>query len=387
MKSKPAARGKGVNDRSSGGGLTRRGLIAVGGLGALGLGLGVARAWPVAARLLFDDGNAAPRSAAGEPNTEAGNQGRGGPVYSDVASVEPMDALRYVAGRLPAYPGVTLDSMMAFAPADILETMDTDVLDTVQATAGDAARATLYGIIAEQMLESLLDLYGGAPVVLALDAGHGGKEGVYFDPGSQGTEWQHTRRVVTAVEERAAGPRYSSITVRRVFNDAIGDDFLLPPPNDRKGGAALSLRVIRASMLAREAAAWNQAHPEAPVAVHLLSVHFNAGSGGTLALHQGDSVPDALLRRSVAYATAYVDRVRPALNGTGLLPYQLRLALGTGLSDDRVLYEPNAAGRVSPINPYTGVDRSAFPRRYALLLTSLLEQDYVHGALIYHGLV
>ena len=137
-------------------------------------------------------------------------------------------------------------------------------------------------------------------------------------------------------------------------------------------------------MLAYEAAAWNGAHPEAPVAVHVVSVHFNAGSGGTLVLHQGSAVPEDFRARSVAYARAYVAGVRPALNATGLLPYQLRLVFGSGLSDDTLLYEPPFRRGV---NPYTGVDRTRLPRRYAMLQASLLQRDYALGALIYHRLV
>jgi hypothetical protein len=242
----------------------------------------------------------------------------------------------------------------------------------------------VYGLIAAQVLEGLLAVYGDAPLLLALDAGHGGKPGVHFDPGANGTEAWHNRRTVDAIEAAATAPRYASITIRRVFNDAIGDDFGLPPPEDRKGAAALTLRLVRAAILAHEADAWNAAHPDAAVALHMLSVHYNAGSGGILVLHQGGSVPAEFQRRSVAYARAYVNAARPVLNRSGLLPYQLALALGTGLSDDRILYEPPF--RLNRVNPYTGVDRSGFPRRYAMLQSSLLQRDYALGALIYHGL-
>ena len=308
-----------------------------------------------------------------------------GPAFSEVAQVGPDEVLLFLAGRHPRYPGASLDSIMGFSPADILETTDTDVLDTVHAVHGRAALETLYPLIAVHILEALLAVYGDAPLLLALDAGHGGKRGVHYDPGSNGTEAQHARRVVAAVEERATEPRYASITIRRIFNDAIGDDFGMPPPEDRKGAAALTIRNARAAMLALEVAAWNGDHPEAPVALHVLSVHFNAGSGGILVLHQGRAVPAEFRRRSIAYARAYVAGARPALNGTGLLPYHLRLALGTGLSDDTLLYEPPARG--SRVNPYTGVDRSTFPRRYAMLQASLLQRDYAHGALIFNGLV
>ncbi len=308
------------------------------------------------------------------------------PVFSDVAGVDADEALAFLAGRHRGYPGANLDSLMGYSAADILETTDTDVMDVVYARHGSNAVSGLYRVIAARTLESLLVVYDGAPVFLALDAGHGGKRGVFFDPGSGGTEADHARRVVAAIEDvAAADPRYGGTTVRRIFNDEIGDDFGLPPPNDRKGAAALTIRNVRGAMLAHEAAAWNRAHPQAPVAVHVVSVHFNAGSGGILVLHQGDTVPAVFRQRSIAFAREYVAATGPALNATGLLPYALRPALGTGLSDDHLLYEPQF--RVSPINPFTGVDRSRFPRRYAMLQASLLQRDYADGALRYRGLV
>ena len=361
--------------------LSRRRLLAAGTGATLALaGLRRAGAWPV-----FDEGvrflGVSPREEDPPAATEAET-----PVFSDVAWVEPWDALLFLAGRHRRYPGVHLDSMMGYSAADILETMDTVVLDAVHANRGGAALVAVYRLIAVEVLEALLAVYGGAPVVLALDAGHGGKRGVHYDPGSNGTEAEHNRQTVNAIEERAADPRYASITIRRVFNDGIGDDFGLPPPEDRKGAAALTMRLVRGAMLAYEADAWNHAHPEAPVAVHLLSVHYNAGSGGILVLHQGSSVAREFQQRSIAYGRAYVASARAVLNRSGLLPYQLSYALGTGLSDDRLLYEPPM--RVpSRINPYTGVDRSSFPRRYAMLQSSLLQRDYALGALIYNKLV
>ena len=376
--------------------ITRRRLLAAGAGAALALG----DARRAGARPLWDDDEmaqyaalrrggaglapAAPVSATPLSAALARSELEA-PSFSDVARVEPWDALLFLAGRDPRHPGGSVDSIMGFSPANILETMDTVVMDSVQANRGNAAMGTLYALIAAQVLEALLAVYGDAPVLLALDAGHGGRQGVFFDPGSNGTEYLHTRRTVEAIEAAAAEPRYGAITVRRVFNDAIGDDFLLPPPEDRKGAAALTLRLTRAAMLAHEADAWNRAHPEAAVALHLLSVHYNAGSGGILVLHQGASVATDVLGRSVTYARAYVNAARPALNRSGLLSYQLALALGSGLSDDRLLYEP--AFRLNRVNPYTGVDRTSFPRRYALLETSLLQRDYALGALIYHRLV
>jgi hypothetical protein len=364
------------------GGFSRRALLAVMGAGILAaLVGGDGRAHP-----LFQDGDAShgPRTTgAGEPGPSAEQQ-TGEPSFSQVEEVGPWEALWYLAGRHPRYPGANLDGIMGFSAANILETMDTDVLDAVAARRGEAAVATLYGLIARCLLDTLLAVYGGMPVLLALDAGHGGLRGVYFDPGANGTEYYHTRRVVEAVEAVAAEDAYASITIRRIFNDAIGDDFGLPARYERHGATALVIRNARASMLAYEADAWNRQHPDRAVAVHVISVHFNVGSGGILVLHQGDAVPEVFRERSVAYAHAYVDVARPALNASGLLPYPLRLALGTGLSDDRLLYEPPY--RLT-VNPFTGVDRAKLPRRYAMLQASLLERDYADGALRYHRLV
>ncbi len=359
--------------------LTRRGLLALAGAGTMAVLLG--RDGQSRARPLLDDGE-----RAGAPTGPGGGQEQqpAEPSFSQVAEVGPWEALLYLAGRHPRYPGADLDSMMGFSAADILETMDTDVLDAVAARRGEAAVAELYRVIARHLLDAVLAVYGEAPVLLALDAGHGGLRGVYFDPGANGTEYYHTRRVVEAVEALAAGPAYATVTIRRVFNDAIGDDFGLPARYERHSATALVIRNVRASMLAYEADAWNRQHPDRAVAVHVISVHFNVGSGGILVLHQGDAVPEVFRERSVAYARAYVDAARPALNASGLMPYPLRLALGTGLSDDRLLYEPPY--RLT-VNPFTGVDRSRLPRRYAMLQASLLERDYADGALRYYGLV
>lgn len=391
---------RGRSDQGARGRVSRRRVLTAGAGAALALGgLTVARAWPVG-----DDGDPlwlqapdsqhadlAPAAEPDPPPAEARTSNdppsaqADVPAVSDVARTEPWDALRFLAGRHPRYPGASLDTLMGFSPANILETMDTVVMDAVHANRGGAALVTLYRLIAVETLEALLAVYGDAPVVLALDAGHGGKRGVFYDPGSNGTEAEHTRQVVVAIEERAADARYAGITVRRIFNDAIGDDFSLPPPEDRKGAAALTMRLVRGAMLAQEVAAWNAARPDALVALHMLSVHFNAGSGGILVLHQGGAAPDAFRSLSVAFARSYVASARPALNRSGLLPSQLSLALGTGLSDDALLYEP--AFRTGTINPYTGVNRSSFPRRYAMLQSSLLQRDYALGALIYNKLV
>ncbi|MER3420795.1 MAG: hypothetical protein C4290_09865 [Chloroflexota bacterium] len=359
--------------------LSRRALLVLAGTGTLTVLLGrdeQGRARP----LLGDDEEAGAQAGSNGGQEQQPTE----PTFSRVEEVGPWEVLLYLAGRHPRYPGANLDSMMGFSAADILETMDTDVLDTVAARRGEAAVAQLYRLIAHHLLDTLLVVYGEAPVLLALDAGHGGLRGVYFDPGANGTEWYHTRRVVEAVEALAAEPAYASITIRRIFNDAIGDDFGLPERYERHSATALVIRNARAAMLAYEADAWNRQHPDRAVAVHVISVHFNVGSGGILVLHQGEAVPDMFRERSVAYARVYLNAARAALNQSGLLPYPLRLALGTGLSHDRLLYDPPY--RLT-VNPLTGVDRSKLPRRYAMLQASLLERDYADGALRYHGLV
>jgi hypothetical protein len=333
---------------------------------------------------------ASPRMDTDPDEGEAGSRQADAPMekrpsFSDVARVEPWEALLYLAGKDRQFPEASLESLRAFSPANIIETMDTVVLDAVAADRGGATSHALYRLIANEVLEALFTVYRGAPVLLALDAGHGGRRGVYYDPGANGTEAIHTREVVSAIEERATDPRFARITIRRIFNDEIGDDFGLPPPEDRKSAASLTLRNVRASMLAFEVDAWNRQSPQAQVTLHVLSIHFNAGSGGILVLHQGDGVPAAFRGRSIAYAETYIGWARTTLNDAGVLPYRLSLALGTGLSDDHVLYEPMM--RTSRFNPYTGTDRWSLPRRYAMLQDSPHQQDYALGALIYHGLI
>lgn len=333
----------------------------------------------------FPPAPASPRASALAPAASGGTQTAAPlPHFSDVSQETAADVLRFLAGRDPRYPGAGIDSLMDFSAADILESMDTDVLDGVANRFGPSALQTLYQLIAIQMLDSLLDLYGDAPLLLALDAGHGGKSGVYYDPGSNGTEAVHTRGVVAAVEQQLQQWRYGNVVLRQIFNDALGDDFGLPPPYDHKDMAQVAIRNARAAMLAREAAAWNQSHPHAVVSVQALSIHFNSGSHGILALHQGEDVSPDYRDRSLAYARSFVENARPALNASGFLPYPLTLVFGTGLSNDQMLYQPPEG---TGVDPYTSLDWSRLPDRYGLLQASLKERDYVLGALRYHGLV
>jgi len=261
--------------------------------------------------------------------------------------------------------------------------MDTELMDEIAWRGGPAAMSRLYRLIAVQLLDALRWVYTPLPVVLALDAGHGGHPDVYYDPGANGTEAMHTRRVVEELEELADTKAYAGITVRRIFNDTIGDHFRMPSWYDCDGASSRTLRNVRAAMLVHEAAAWSRAQPRNPVAVHMLSVHFNAGSGGILVLHQGDAVPEHLRELSVAYAEAYVERTRPALHASGMLPYPLRLMFGSGLSDDRLLYDSPPC---FTFNPYTGADLRRLPARYSMLQASPEQRDFVAGVLRYHGL-
>ncbi len=280
---------------------------------------------------------------------------------------------------------MTIDNYLGYSPADILESLDTVWVDGVARQYRDSGLETVYGIVARTLLDGLIAVYGPQQVVLALDAGHGGNPSVFYDSGSNGTEAQHTRAVVSVVESLIQDPHYATITLRRIFNDNIADDFGLPPPQDNKSRAQLVMRNARASMLAYQANAWNRENPNRPVAVHVVSVHFNANSLGTLVLHEGNDVPAEFQRRSVAYAQYYVDHARPVLNATGLLPQPLGLVDGTGLHDDSLMYAPPVRGTGSRVNPLTG-NVPQGPPRYAMLQASLLEQDYVLGLLRYRGL-
>jgi len=315
-----------------------------------------------------------------------GGDGDAQPNFSDVASAGPDDIALFFAGRLTGYAGVTIDDYLGFSPADILESMDTTWVDEVGQTYGAAGLERIYALVAQHLLDSLIAVYPSQQVVLALDAGHGGNPDVFYDPGSNGTEAIHTRKVVGTVEQLGQNSQYANITIRRIFNDAIGDDFGLPPPQDSKTRAQLVLRNGRASMLAYEARVWNQAHRDHPIAVHVLSVHFNANSGGTLVLHEGDDVPSDFERRSMAFAQDYVPNARAALNASGLLAQQLDLVDGTGMHDDSLMYPPPLRAGGSRVNPLTGNTLHG-PPRYAMLQASLLEQDYVLGLLKYRGLV
>jgi hypothetical protein len=137
-------------------------------------------------------------------------------------------------------------------------------------------------------------------------------------------------------------------------------------------------------MLAYEANAWNKDHADRTVAVHVVSVHFNANSGGTLVLHEGDDVPADFGRRSMAYGRYYVDHARAALNASGVLPAQLGLVNGNGLHDDSLMYAPPIRATGRRINPLTGKAPQG-PPRYAMLQASLLEEDYVQGLINYRG--
>lgn len=266
------------------------------------------------------------------------------PRFSDVSKRTPADVVAYLEGKLPEYPGSGPNWAIDFSPSDILETMDTIVLDQVRRQRGDQALAQVYEVIARDVLATLRDEYGDRWILVALDAGHGGKKGFNWDPGSEGTEAEHTRAVAAAIIRLAARPENRHVIVRPIYNDAIADDFGLKPPRNRSTVNSTLMRQARASMLAAEAAAWNRAHPDAAdqVAVHEISVHFNVGAGSALVLHQGNTVQPEFAKRSVDFAQRYLRRVTSDLNATGLLPSPLRLWNGNGLHDDVMMYRPAA---------------------------------------------
>src|SRR5262249_15049168 len=136
----------------------------------------------------------------------------------EVTEVDVEEAIAFLAGEHRDYPDAGLDSIIDFSAANIVETMDTSVLDEVHARRGPKQLLLLYGVLGFELLEALLEVYGARPVVLALDAGHGGKRGVYYDPGANGTEAAHARGVTAAIEDLATDRRYDSVVIRRIFN-------------------------------------------------------------------------------------------------------------------------------------------------------------------------
>jgi N-acetylmuramoyl-L-alanine amidase len=266
------------------------------------------------------------------------------PNFSDVSQMTPSDVVAYLRGDLPGYPGSSPDSVVNFSPSDILETMDTNVLDTVKRQKGEVALQRVYDVIAQDILATMREEYGDHWVVVALDAGHGGKKGFNWDPGSEGTEAEHTRAVVAAMKRLDKQPEYRRIILRPIYNDQIADDFGLPPPRNTSTVNETLMRQARASMLALQAAAWNRAHSDAAdrVMVHEISIHFNVGAGGAMVLHQGNTVRPEFVSRSVDFARRYLQRVTADLNATGILPSPLGLWGGTGLHDDVMMYRPAA---------------------------------------------
>jgi len=277
------------------------------------------------------------------------------PQFSDVAQRTPADALLYLRGRLPGYPEGSPQTAINFSPSDILETMDTIVLDQVKQREGSAALQKVYDTIAQAILVTLRDQYRTHWVVLALDAGHGGNKAFYWDPGSEGTEAWHTRGVAASVLKQAHESDFSRIIVRPIFNDAIPDDFGPTVPINRPSLNTILVRQVRASMLALEVAAWNKAHPDPAnqVMLHEISVHFNVGAGGALVLHQGDTVRPEFVARSIEFAKRYLQQVTTDLNATGLLPSPLKLWGSNGLHDDVMMYRPtNLSGVTTSITAF-----------------------------------
>jgi hypothetical protein len=269
---------------------------------------------------------------------------------------------------LAGYPGSGPDDAINFSPSDILETMDTSVLDEVQSREGDAALRQVEDTIAGAILATLREEYPNQLVLVPLDAGHGGDKAYFWDPGSNGTEALHTRAVVAALLRMDQSSEYQQIILRPIFDDEIPETFGMPGKLERPIPSSILIRQVRASMLAREAAAWNAAHPDRPVAVHELSVHFNSGAGGALVLHEGDSVKPAFASRSIDFGKLYLHRVVTSLNATGFLPAPLRLWGVTGLHDDVMMYRPtylNGANLPTSFVPrYGELQGNGFQSRY-----------------------
>jgi hypothetical protein len=267
----------------------------------------------------------------------------GRPAFSDVSQVTPSDAVAFLAGRNSRYPGSDPAKVSSFSPSDILETMDTAILDEVRQGRGDAALRQVYEVVARDVLATLRDVASNRWMLVALDAGHGGNKSYFWDPGSNGTEALHTRAVVDAIGRLAAQPDNARIIVRRIFNDAIADDFGIGTSPNRRTIESILMRQVRAAMLALEARAWNAAHPDpaSQVDVQEVSVHFNSGAGGALVLHEGSDVSPEFQARSLEFGQRYLRRVVPDLNATGLLPSLLTLWGGDGLHDDIMMYRPN----------------------------------------------
>src|SRR5205823_3720671 len=148
--------------------------------------------------------------------------------FSNVSARTAIDAVAFLRGQLPDYPASGPSSVMDFSPSDILETMDTISLDQVRASQGDAALQRIYDVVARAVLVTLEAEYGKQPVVVALDAGHGGKIGFFWDSGSEGTEAIHTRAVVRSILRQAQEPDFGRLIVRPIFNDSVADDLGMP---------------------------------------------------------------------------------------------------------------------------------------------------------------
>jgi hypothetical protein len=298
------------------------------------------------------------------------------PPTTNVVERTPADVLAFLRGQLPGYPDGGPSAVIDFSPSDILETMDTIVLDEVRSGRGDAALQRIYDVIGNTVLATVEEEYGNQAVAVALDAGHGGKPGFFWDPGSEGTEAEHTRAVVKSILRQADSPRYANLIVHPIFNDAVADDFGLAGRWNRPTINQLLVRQARAAMLAQDTAAWNRDHPAAPRQFHEISVHFNAGAGGAMVLYQGDTVQPAFQARSLEFGQKYLRRVIADLNATGLLPTPLRRWGGSGLHDDVMMYRPdylNGLNLPSNFTPRYAMlqGHGYFPRYISLLLANV----------------
>ena len=247
---------------------------------------------------------------------------------SDLAPPPISHASHRTAAEAVAYVRSHPDALFDFSPSNILETLDTAVLDR------SADPETIHVTVARTALDALEELYPIGWILVPVEAGHDPR----WDPGAEGTEAEHNRAVVARMQQLAS----RRVLVRPIHNDRLPDDLGLPEHLTKRTVSSVLVRQARAAMLAAEAAAWNADHPDPAdrVHVHELSVHFNAGAGGAMVLHQGETVHPERRALSEAYAEGYLALVVPRLNATGALPTRLRRWASSGKHDDVMMYRP-----------------------------------------------
>ena len=297
-----------------------------------------------------------------KPGNSPSQQGQ--PNVAGVTEVTPKDVLAFLRSG-------GADSILDFSPSDILETMDTVILDRVRQDRGDEALQRVYETIAGAVLATLRGEYPSGWILVALDAGHGGTTRDW-DGGAEGTEARHNRGVVAALERLARLEENSRIIPRRIFNDEVIDDFGVPAQLNKTVENHILMRQARAAMLAGQAAQWNGT--VRAMAVHEISIHFNAGAGGAMVLHQGSTVRPELAAKSISFARRYLQQVLPELNALAVLPGTLRLWGGDGLHDDVMMYRPAylSDAEISGLTlRYGALQGKGFLARYAQTVSNI----------------